>query len=147
MLFGVLGGWPYALYWSYQNWALYRKAWGYSRAPFWRDVHERTGYRVSPLFRALLSTYHLCLFPAVNRECRALGLRGLATPVLLALGYEVLTLARNLCEPAWRVVVSGAWPLLLVQLAINRMNPRVPGFRVTLPELAFVLLGGLVTWL
>jgi hypothetical protein len=146
VLFALIGGSPYAIYWAYQNWARYRAAWGYSREPFWRDVYARTGYRVSPFFRSFLGTYEFCLFPAVDRECRALGLRGLTTPVLLAVMYGVLAYGSRLCGLPWRAIVSGAWPLLLVQLSINRMHPRVPAFRATAIEIGFVIIGGLTTW-
>ena len=149
--FVIVGGWPYCAYWSYRNWLAYRRAWGYSREPFWREVHAVSGYRPSPFWRAFLHNgYCLCVFPAVQRECRAQGIVGVGAPILLAALYGLLQ-AYGLLAP--RSLVSGlvcaVWPLVPIQLAINRLNRRAGravSFDVSAGELCMVLLGALVTW-
>src|SRR5689334_16094264 len=91
VLFGLVGGLPFFFYWSYRSWKAYAANAGYSRSPFWQRVRQETGYRPSPFWRALfMDAYFLCLFPAVDRECRLRGLRGLSAAVGLPFAYALL---------------------------------------------------------
>lgn len=149
--FGIVGGWLYCVYWFYENWRAYRRAWGYSREPFWRDVHAATGYRVGPFWRAVLSeSYCFSLFPSVQQECVANRVTGIGAPLLLAVLF-VLSRAYGALTPRALAsgLISAAWPLVPVQLAINRLNHssgKRLRFRVTGLEIALVVLGALLTW-
>jgi len=147
----LLGGWFFAVYWSYRNWSAYRIAWGYSRAPFWRDVYAATRYRVSPFWRAAFGvSYGICLFPAIDRECKEQGVRGIRAPVLLALGTVLLSaLAGTQHNRLLIGLLSPALIMLPVQLAINRLNQRAaraPRLRWDPVAVGFVVIGALLTW-
>jgi len=151
VVFGVIGGWLYCAYWMYRNWQAYRRAWGYSREPFWRSVHEATGYRISPFWRAVFAGgYTFCLFPAVHRECRHNGVRGVAVPIILAILFQFLVLSSQQ-QPAYvRLLFSPVWVIVPVQLAINRLNwsvRREAPFGLDGLEALCVVLGGLMRWL
>jgi hypothetical protein len=148
-LFSLIGSWFYAGYWMYRAWAAYRRAWGYSREPFWRKVHARTGYRVSPVWRAILgSAYCFALFPAVDRECRAAGVPGLRAPLLLALVFSAVRVFGD-SESLWlRLASSPVWALVPAQLAINRLNTagkRASFFGIEAAEWAWLGVGAMVT--
>ncbi|HKY38902.1 MAG TPA: hypothetical protein VJN18_23345 [Polyangiaceae bacterium] len=100
---------------------------------FWRSVHERTGYRISPLWRALLGIpYAYCVFPAVAREARKARVRKLGSPVMMAVAYNA--------SAACAVFFGGPTSLLLervlqaailgaAQLAVNRLSDHASGTR------------------
>jgi len=140
VLFGLVGGGPFLFFWAYRSWQAYAANAGYSRHGFWRRVRRATGYRPSPFWRALLATnYFLCLFPAVDRECRARGLRGVPAAEVLAAGVAVLWFVEGRI-PGLLVssLLSPVWLLVPVQLAINRLHlregrplhPRTDGWEV-----------------
>ena len=129
ILFGVVGGFPFFMYWAYRNWAAYVANDGYSRSRYWRRVREATGYRPSPFWRAALSaTYGVCLFPLVDRECRARGVRGVPVPALLALAFTWMVVIQNPnatvpdVDVVRRMLISPVWFLIPVQLGVNRLH-------------------------
>ena len=151
IVFGLLGGWLYGVFWFYKNWQAYRRAWGYSSEPFWRDVHAATGYRISASWRALLSGFYcLSLFPAVQRECKANRVAGLGAPFVLAASMMLLAIFGALYPTRFVVGLIGqAWALVPVQLAINRLNRHVERplhVRIGAVEAALVVLGAIGTW-
>ncbi|HEY3498642.1 MAG TPA: hypothetical protein VGK73_28320 [Polyangiaceae bacterium] len=146
ILFGLVGGAPFFVYWAYRSWKAYAANAGYSRRAFWRSVRARTGYRPSPFWRALLlQWYFLCLFPAVDRECRARGVRGVPVVEFLALGFSLLAVvsgwSTGLLEQG---LFSPVWAIVPVQLGVNRLH-QAEGRRIRLRtngwEVAWVLLG------
>jgi hypothetical protein len=124
VVFGLLGGGPFFVYWAYRSWKAYAANAGYSRHVFWGRVREKTGYRPSPFWRTLfLQAYFLCLFPAVDRECRARGLRGVRGAELLAWGFGFLLLAGpEVAGVVEKGLISPVWAVLPVQLAVNRLH-------------------------
>lgn len=113
------------------NWAAYVANDGYSRSAYWRRVREATGYRPSPFWRAVFgATYGVCLFPLVDREYRARGVRGVPVPALLALACMWMTVVQNPNATApdvsadfvQRMLVSPVWILIPVHLGINRLH-------------------------
>jgi hypothetical protein len=150
VVFGLIGGFPYLAYWGYRSWRAYADNWGYSRAPFWRGVREASGYRLSPLLRGFfIGCYAVCLFPAVDRECRARGLRGVRAAELLAWGFMLLWQIHALSQ-GWvpLSLFSPVWAVVPVQLAMNRLH-RAEGrdlpFAASGWEIVWVLIGALMT--
>ncbi|MET0790078.1 MAG: hypothetical protein ABW061_01030 [Polyangiaceae bacterium] len=151
IVFGLLGGALYSIYWFYKNWAAYRRAWGYSREPFWRDVFSATGYRVSALWRALLSGFYcFSLFPAVQRECKANRVAGPGVPFLLAALFGCLALWASVKARSPVIgLVGPTWALVPVQFAINRLNAqfgRRRHDRISGAEVVCVLFGAFSVW-
>lgn len=152
LLFGLIGGVWYCAYWQYRNWRAYRAAWGYSREPFWSAVHAATGYRPSPLWRALLGVWYcFALFPAVERECRAHAVSGMGAPFLLAVAFWLSSTASMMVHAfsLEHFVLQPLWAMLVVQVAINRLNRsrgHGPSWQMTGMELVFVGLGALTWW-
>jgi hypothetical protein len=146
VVFGLAGGVPFFLYWAYRSWTAYATNGGYSRRPFWRRVRKRTGYRPSPFWRAVfLDPYLLCLFPAVDRECRQRGVRGVRAAEGLALAFSLLVFARSVVEGfVEKSLLSPVWAVIPVQLAVNRLHA-TEGRRVSVTtdgwELIWVAVG------
>lgn len=154
LLAAFFGGWLYQTYWMYRWWQCYRRSRGYARAPFWAAVQARTGYQVSPLWRALLGFWYVfCLFPAVAREARRAKLRGFGAPIVVAflygLGGSGLALAGQSGFLLERVIQ--ALVLFSAQLTINRLNERCAQPRAfaspTAGEVICVLAGVVVSLL
>jgi hypothetical protein len=151
VVFGLVGGYLFCAFWAYRSWQAYAANAGYSRRTFWNDVRRATGYRPSPFWRAvLLPYYQLCLFPAVNRECRVRGVRGVPAAELLALAFAVLArFGDQSTEFVERALLSPVWAVVPVQLAVNRLH-RAEGRRLRLEtdgwELLWVLVGLLALW-
>jgi len=146
LLFGLVGGSWFLWYWSYRSWKAYVENKGYSRATFWRSVEKATGYRPSAFWRALLhSSYALCLFPAVDRECRARKVRGLPGAELWALALGVLLYFHNEVPGlVGRCAVSPVWAVVPAQLGINRLQKKAGHrvrFRTSGWELVWLALG------
>jgi hypothetical protein len=149
VLFGVIGSTWFCVYWMYRCWRAYRDAWGYSKRDFWERVHAKTGFRISPFWRSVLSgSYCFALFPAVQRESKAARLPGLGAPIVLALLFNFLGLVVMNAEALTRLLFTPAWAILPVQLTINRLNTRAGlpiASRSSAAEIAFVVFGALGT--
>jgi hypothetical protein len=147
LLLSLLGGWFYQTYWMYRSWQAYRASWGYSRAQEWHAVCERTGFRVSPFWRALLGIYCHGLFVAVRREARVLGLKSWIAPWPMLAAWCGASLAGSLFEP-WPFKGAMGLVFLPVQLAVNRINERVTGSKQRDPissgELAAAVFGAVM---
>ncbi len=149
VVFVLVGGWYYQVYWMYRCWRCYQLSGGYSRHEFWRQVHEHTGYQISPAWRALLGYgYCFSLFPAVAREARLAGIAGLRAPLLLALLYNftfAFTLGATrsgfVIERLLQAAIFGA-----LQMTLNRLSLKASGSgaheTVTGGELTAVVVGG-----
>lgn len=143
----LLGGWFYQTYWMFRSWQAYRLSWGYSRAPEWHAVYERTGFRVSPFWRAVLGLYCYGLFVAVRREARVLGLKSWIAPWPMFAVWCLGSVFGELLDP-WPFRALLALWFVPTQLAVNRLNQRVTGSTLREPmssgELASALAGAVV---
>lgn len=146
-LFTLLGGWFYAVYWMYRSWLAYRASWGYSRQREWREIYERTGFRVSPFCRAALGAYCYGLLVALRREARAAGIKVWIWPwPTFALG----ALASSLTDP-WLQRGLMAVLFLPAQAAANRLQERTSASQTTEPvaggDILWILIGLCSAWL
>jgi hypothetical protein len=132
LVLSLLGGWFYQTYWMYRSWQAYRASWGYSRAPEWHAVYERTGFRISPFWRAFLGVYCYGLFVAVKREALAVGLKSLIAPWLLFAVWCIGSFIGSLFDP-WLVKGAIGLVFLPAQLTVNRINERVTGSKLREP--------------
>lgn len=151
-VFALVGGAPYFIYWMYRAWSAYRASWGYSRAEEWQAVYRRTGFRVSPAWRAILMIHCYCLFAAVKREAAMAGVRAGLRPwsmfatvwlaCWLGLGGSLLGLALQHLLLALVIVPA--------QAAINRLSERAGEGAgdepVTGAEVVWLVIGVLLTW-
>jgi hypothetical protein len=126
VVFVLVGGAPYAMYWMYRAWVAYRVSWGYSRWEQWRNVYARTGFRVSPAWRAFLLLHSYCLFTTVQREASLAGVRASVRPwpmfALVCLAFMTGLLAMVPPLAAQHLLLALAF--LPAQIAINRLSAR-----------------------
>jgi hypothetical protein len=147
LVLSLLGGWFYQTYWMYRSWQAYRASWGYSRASEWHAVYERTGFRVSPFWRAFTGLYCYGLFVAAKREARVLGLQSWIAPWPMLAVWCVGSFLVSRIGP-WPFQVVTALVFLPAQMAVNRISDRVTGSNVREPtsggELMAAIAGALM---
>jgi hypothetical protein len=132
VVLSLLGGWFYQTHWMYRSWQAYRASWGYSRAPEWRVVYERTGFRVSPFWRAILGVYCYGLLVAMRREARVLGLKSWIAPWPMFAAWCACSMLGPWLD-AWWFRVSSALLFVPAQLTVNRLGERVTGSKLREP--------------
>jgi len=149
-LFGFLGGWLYQARYMYCAWSAYRASFGYSRQAEWREVYERTGYRVNPLWRAGVFIYSYTLFVVIWREARLAGVRRWGTPALWAAiqcGGVVLAMIRHTSLLHNQLLSSLV--LLPAQATVNAIADKTEGARrrepITATEILALLIGALLS--
>lgn len=148
-LFTLLGGWLYQVHYIYCAWCAYRASMGYSRQLEWRAVHRRTGFRVSPFWRALVSVYSYALLVVIWREARLCGVRRVGWPGLWSVAHwaSVVLLAWS---PKWWLTLPFLSVVFLpAQATINALADQQQGDRrrepVTGSEVIILLLGAALT--
>jgi hypothetical protein len=148
-LFSLLGGWVYQARYMYGAWGAYQASMGYSRQAQWQAVYQRTGFRVSPFWRAVLFVYAYALFIVIWREAKRAGSRSLGTPALWAGPHLLAGIL-----PMFHVPLH--WPRLLlsltllpVQMTVNSLGDKTAGDcrrePITGGEIVAVIVGALLT--
>jgi len=148
-LFTLVGGWVFQVYWFYRSWAAYRASWGYSKREQWLAVHARTGFRISPGWRAFLQFYSYALLVAVRREARLNGIRSMGPPALFFV-IQAVALFAGLNNVVWLEVALLSLVFLPAQLTVNRLSDSLSQGRRREPvrglEIASALVGAYLTW-
>lgn len=144
-LFTLLGGWLYQVRYQYCAWRAYRRSFGYSRQREWQAVKQRTGFRVSPFWRAVLGIYVYALLVVVWREARLAGVRRFGLPVIWA-SMHVAAVVLSWFPVLWtQLILSLA--LLPLQATVNAIADKASGQRhrepVEQPDLIVLLVGGI----
>jgi hypothetical protein len=151
-VFALVGGAPYLVYWMYRAWVAYRESWGYSRSDEWQAVHARTGFRISPAWRALLVLHCYCLFATIAREAAAARTRAWGRPWLLfALVWLAFTAGLFGVLPGIALQhLLLALAFLPAQLAVNRLSELAYDSAryepVSAAEILWLSIGVLQTW-
>src|SRR6478736_1970930 len=148
-LFSLVGGLVFHIYWMYRSWAAYRASWGYSKRKQWLAVHERTGFQVSPGWRAIAQVYSYPLLVAIRREARLKGIRGMGPPALW-FGIQMLATSAALNNLVWLELSLFSLVFLPAQWTVNRLAESSPQGHRREPvrglELVCVLVGAYLIW-
>lgn len=126
-LFALLGGWLYQARYQYCAWRAYRRSFGYSRQREWVAVYQRTGFRVSPFWRAVLGIYFYALVVVVWREAKLAGVRRWGPPFVLA-GAQLAAVLLSSLPLLWTQLLL-SFVLLPFQVTVNGVADKTYGNR------------------